>query len=699
MRNLLMLCLIAIGATFAVSAQQPSATPRALSEAQRAESNGRELFERARMLEESNNKLADAIALYTQVASQSSDRRLAATAHLRAGLLHERLGQKDDAVKAFTTVARDYADQPQLADRARARLATLPLTRPAGSQTASRLVWSGHEVDTQGSVSPDGRYISYVERGLANLAVYNVATRTSSRITDLHSPGSQLAMGSRIASDSRQVVFAWLTEGRVVELRTAQIGRPGVRTIYRNPEFVPDPFGWSADGRRIFAVLEGRTGSIQIAELPAAGGDVRVLKTFDWRFPDASLSPDGKWIAYAIRSSDAAAKGDLFLLAVDGSIEVPIDRHAADDASPIWAPDGSGVVFVSDRGGALDLWFIPVAGGRPQGPARMVKQNVGRGRPLGFAPDGKLFYGTGKGAVDVYVGSIDLAVPRASAGLPPVTERFVGGNYAPDWSPDGTRLIYVSVRTAASGGGAGKTIVVRSMADGRERDLTPRLQYFHRPRWAPDGRTIVAQGKGLAGPAALFAIDPEDGSASALVKGDGERFPAFQTWSRDGSTLFYSENAPDGRRIIARDMASGVGRAIHDEGGGEKAASPDGKWVAIVLVMPDAPSTIRLVPAAGGPARDLVVLHPPDRVQYFGGLSWTPDGKGLLFVKESGDRRELCHVDVATGRIAPTGLAPAGLTYVRLHPDGRQIAYSAGTREEEVWVIENFLPPAATSRR
>ena len=28
----------------------------------------------------------------------------------------------------------------------------------------------------------------------------------------------------------------------------------------------------------------------------------------------------------------------------------------------------------------------------------------------------------------------------------------------------------------------------------------------------------------------------------------------------------------------------------------------------------------------------------------------------------------------------------------KVHPDGRQIAYVAGTRNQEVWVIENFLP-------
>jgi hypothetical protein len=39
------------------------------------------------------------------------------------------------------------------------------------------------------------------------------------------------------------------------------------------------------------------------------------------------------------------------------------------------------------------------------------------------------------------------------------------------------------------------------------------------------------------------------------------------------------------------------------------------------------------------------------------------------------------------------------MTYVRLHPDGTRVAYSAGARQEEVWVIENFLPARTVGSR
>src|SRR5258708_1583778 len=62
----------------------------------------RETFERARMLEESNQNLAEAIKLYSQVISEAGGQRaLAAEARYRIGILYNRLGKKAEAQAAF----------------------------------------------------------------------------------------------------------------------------------------------------------------------------------------------------------------------------------------------------------------------------------------------------------------------------------------------------------------------------------------------------------------------------------------------------------------------------------------------------------------------------------------------------------------------------------------------------------------------
>jgi len=110
----------------------------------------RELYERARLLDESNHKLTEAIKLYKQVVSQAkAQRALAARAQYRVGVLYERLGRKAEALKAFNVVVSQYPDQMDVARRARAKLAAAA----ASSKT-------NHIVVKQAGPSPDGRYLA-----------------------------------------------------------------------------------------------------------------------------------------------------------------------------------------------------------------------------------------------------------------------------------------------------------------------------------------------------------------------------------------------------------------------------------------------------------------------------------------------------------------------------------------------------------
>jgi hypothetical protein len=131
--------------------------------------------------------------------------------------------------------------------------------------------------------------------------------------------------------------------------------------------------------------------------------------------------------------------------------------------------------------------------------------------------------------------------------------------------------------------------------------------------------------------------------------------------------------------------------------------SRDGRWLA--FRQSTGASTITVIPAAGGEAREIVRIAPPHTVPGFGGINWTPDGRHLFFVRASGplqDTRELWRVAADGGPPEPTGLAARGLRDSRLHPDGRQIAYTAGEGSSEVWVLEHVfaaMPSRTTASR
>ena len=68
----------------------------------------------------------------------------------------------------------------------------------------------------------------------------------------------------------------------------------------------------------------------------------------------------------------------------------------SNDTSPVWTPDGRAVVFLSDRSGTQDLWFVGVAEGKPEGEPAIVRSGVGNIVNMGFTRDGSYFYGTQK---------------------------------------------------------------------------------------------------------------------------------------------------------------------------------------------------------------------------------------------------------------------------------------------------------------
>ena len=181
-----------------------------------------------------------------------------------------------------------------------------------------------------------------------------------------------------------------------------------------------EPHGWSPDGKSVVVLRSLGESSRQIAVISIADGSVRVLKDNVRTGGDATFSPDGRYVAYHAQSgTGTAVNRDIFVVTMDGR-ETRIAEAPGDDRSPMWSPDGSHIVFVSDRTGSLSLWMIPFAGGASTGPARLVRANVASGAtsglsspqrgpfiPLGITRSGALYYVAGSGTTDVYMADLD----------------------------------------------------------------------------------------------------------------------------------------------------------------------------------------------------------------------------------------------------------------------------------------------------
>ena len=155
--------------------------------------------------------LNGAIGQYSAiVAKYKTDRVVMATALVHLAECYRKLGDAQ-ARPIFVQVLRDYADQPEAATIARARLAGT-----ATSAMNSKLVWSGPKVDNEGTVSPDGRYLSFTDWDTGDLAVHEFATGADRRITDAAKGANgrwpEFAEESAISRDGRRVAYSWWQE-------------------------------------------------------------------------------------------------------------------------------------------------------------------------------------------------------------------------------------------------------------------------------------------------------------------------------------------------------------------------------------------------------------------------------------------------------------------------------------------------------
>jgi len=78
-------------------------------------------------------------------------------------------------------------------------------------------------------------------------------------------------------------------------------------------------------------------------------------------------------------------------------------------------------------------------------------------------------------------------------------------------------------------------------------------------------------------------------------------------------------------------------------------------------------------------------------------MAWTPDSHHVIYAaSRRGDRRvELMRVSIDDGATEDLGLVlEGGWAYgLSVHPDGKQVAFTAGSPpREEVWALEDFLP-------
>lgn len=688
-----------------------------------------ELLPKAIQLEEVKGELEQAIGVYQSIVETYPDNRpIAAKAYLYMGRCYEKLGNQE-ASKAYSQVIRNYADQGDLVAMARARLSALEQSPDPGLKVEMlvRKVWSGSEVDTEGEISPDGRYISYVDWNTGNLALYEVATGKERSLTQNGSweDPNQWAEFSRWSPDGKQLVYCWANEDNPsgIDIYIMRLDGSESRMLWSNQEMQwTQCYDWSPDGKYILVCCLKKDRSMHIGLLSVADGSLRLLKELtggqEWTpWPgNMGFSPDSRFIAYDVPNNIENPARDIFLLSLDGSMDVPLVEHPSNDYMLGWSPGGRELLFASDRNGTLCAWIIPHIGAEAFGDPEMVKQDIGQALPIGFAGNGSYYFAIQQRMQNVYTADFNPETGRVTGPAKKFIRQFEGYNEAPAYSPDGKYIAYISCRSPmikpfGAGVRGGNVLCIKSLETGKVKEIMPSLHRMGYPVWSPDGSSIAIVHWSSNDRIELCNIEVQTGQVTVLSRPDQDHSHfGGHGWTPDGKTFYYGlkDNKADSNNIIARDIESGEEVTIYRSGDFYTfTISPDGRWFA--LNCPSNEDAKMIIVSFTG--KDARILHRFEEGVQLGNvpcITWTRDGKYIIFgmsapqgVEENNTMEEansnifeLCRIPFSGGEPEKLGLKlNSGFVNTSMHPDGRKITFSCQDQVvSEIWVMENFLP-------
>lgn len=234
--------------------------------------------------------------------------------------------------------------------------------------------------------------------------------------------------------------------------------------------------------------------------------------------------------------------GDIYVVAPDGSGLTNLTQSPWHDTMPAWSPDGTKIVFISDRDGTSPLlgqWDVYVMNADGSD-IRNVTQTDGRNeRTPTWSPDGSAIIFERPTLGDPILYRLDLSSGR---------ERSLGYGSNPAASPDGRRIAF---DTGNEEGAEDWVMLMRSDGSSR-RSFRSDDWDDRRPDWSPSGRSIA------------FTHDDDlviaRANASRLRTLEAPNGTAYEhsTWSPDGRSLAILHR----EQIYILDRTSGEPRQV-----------------------------------------------------------------------------------------------------------------------------------------
>ena len=423
----------------------------------------------------------------------------------------------------------------------------------------------------------------------------------------------------------------------------------------------------SFDGERISfvsAVDEGRNFDILIMDIRS--GEQRQVTFAHSEDFHPSWAPDGSRIVFA--SNRGGADFDLYTVDENGQNLNRLTNSAGHDTQPDWSPDGNKIAFTSEQdGGTAQVYLLNVQTGHQQ---KLTQSNYRTAYPR-WSPDGTQV---------AFLSAIADREPRAFRGIwqarsdgTLLKSLIIGGEYndEPAFSPDGKRIAFTSLRDDNFDI---YTFDVDSLQILR---LTRDTSFDYQPSWSPDGKHLVFVSN-RTGNLDIHRINAKGGGIVNLTQNETDEYrPA---WSPRGDMISF-ERKVDGRwEIHAMDNNGNRQMRLDNSPFSNKfpAWSPQGDKIAFVNYPAQDAKVSRIHTIdTEGQNKQLLFEELAGAILK---ISWSPDGNKILYIySERNLSQEIRMLDVITREVNAIdfNLMVAGPNNVAWAPFGRTIVFSA----------------------
>ena len=526
--------------------------------------------------------------------------------------------------------------------------------------------------EMQPDISPDGRQVLFASAASGNRDVYLLRVGGARPINlTPNSPGDDHQ--ATFSPDGEHIAFRSDREGGGLFI----MGATG-ESVRRLTTGGFDP-AWSPDGKSLAYSTEGvadpyaRNTRAALWVVDVSTGKSRKLLDGDAVQP--AWSGDGSRIAYW---ANTGGQRDLWTVEANGGTPVAVTKDAATDWSPEWSPDGEWLYFSSDRGGTMNLWRIAIdqRTGSPRSAVQAITSSLTGIGYARFAVDQRRL------AVMSYSRSYELSlVPFDALGGVKVGPTAAVRSPSLGWcspSPAGDWL-------ACTSRGAQEDIVLMRPDGSDTVRLMDDAWKDRNPTWSPDG-TRIGFMSGRSGEWELWSVRT-DGSdlqqmtdlkselSIAVWSADGKQAmssasnrPPYGVWFFDASTMATRQNARFFKSPLPQPFLA-------------ESWSPDGKLIAGSLMdVGGIPRTVAVWEVATGSVRPLNGLLPMSAE--FAVAGWLPDSR--RFLTRSLNAPVLA--DTTTGKWTAVSV-PSGTKY-HLAGAGRTLMVERATLDADIWLME-----------